>query len=216
MKKILMTAGLFLVVAGVFAQKNNPFNERGIQYVESLEIIRADLEAGKVKDFNEESIRHYASTLPIQGNVSVETVAEIVATLKDPGFNFEEQLEKARISDYAKEFLSNLPKSKETSLEEYKESLIGRVDVVRHSEIDDEEKEMLLTQVAITYNLIETNISLGEPNCWLTINGIYPDTRMECAVGGAIAGLILGTIFCGGPWCYVVFGLVGGILGFLS
>lgn len=214
MRKLLMTGTMFLLVMGVYAQKNNPFNERGVQYVESLEIIRADLEAGKVKDFNEESIRHYASSLPFQTEASVETVTQILATLKDPGFNFDEQLERTNLSDFAKKFLRDMLPNSQFSKEEYQQSLIRSVDVVRHSDIDDEEKEMLLTQVAIGYNIMETN-SWDGSDCWLTINGLTPPTRESCAFAGALAGGIVGTMLCG--WiCGGIGAVVGGIAGYLS
>ena len=45
-----------LLALNGMAQDNNPYNKRGIDYYNSLNIISADFNAGKVKEINQESL----------------------------------------------------------------------------------------------------------------------------------------------------------------
>ena len=63
MQKIVIAGILFHLTISVFAQKNNPYNQVGLDYVESVKIISEDYNNGKIKDLTKETIEGFTKKI---------------------------------------------------------------------------------------------------------------------------------------------------------
>ena len=189
-----------------FAQSNNPYNQRGLDYVASIKLITNDYYDGKVKAFNEESINYYSAMIPLQTQTkpSLEMVSSITKGIKNPGFNLAHSIETSPLSEFSKSIISetwNIQNSPGTLKE-----LAAEVDKINRSNVSRSEKEDLLSLVAISYNVSSEKLKDSG------FAGKYPNPGGLTA--GAFFGFIIGGIF--GPGGAVIGMVAGGLLGGLS
>jgi hypothetical protein len=220
MKKILFaTLGVTLLTTLSFAQSNNPYNQRGIDYVSSMRIITADYDAGRVTEFNEETLNRYSSTIPLQNQVSVDMAGSIVRTLSSPSFNFNTTIDNTSLSSSTKDAVKELyTKATTSTVDDLQRYLVTKSDEMNRSSSNPAEKELVLSLIAITYNVSVEAVSSNSANRRNSICNaiaVEPITPGECAVVGAITGGAIGFVICG-PLCGLGGAIIGGLVGGLS
>jgi hypothetical protein len=220
MKQLLLSLLFSCMMYLGFGQANNPYNQKGIDYVNSLSIISGDVKAGKVKEFNEESIRFYTGKIPLKTQANSELAATIVKTIKTPGFSFTKLLSESDLSSASKQFLNDIYFVKKgTSREQYKILLEQKSAAIQLKDIPVKEKELLLSLCAIAYHQNSMAqgrlLSAGEPSGNCILSGPEGSGPIDCILGGAILGAILGFKLCG--WgCALGGAVIGGIVGAFS
>lgn len=216
MKSFFLTVGLLIIYQLSISQSNNPYNQNGLDYVASLELIQNDYNQGQVREFNEQTISHYSSAIPLQNQVSMSLVTTIINTRNSTNSNIDSVIDATSLSSFSKNTSKSIYKSSiKLSLEKYKEFLIALVDDINNSSISQNEKKLLLTFTAIAYQTASST-SLGRRGCIITANGESNTAEgFPCIVVGAIIGGYIGWEICG-FWCALGGAVVGGILGSLS
>ncbi len=197
-----------LLALNGMAQDNNPYNKRGIDYYNSLNIISADFNAGKVKEINQESLSKYSRLIPLQNQVSVELASAVVKTIKSPGFTLGELINKSSLSSYAKETVPQLLNVRGVSTAEFRKFLTAKTDEIKMAKISEAEKEILLSFVAISYH--STAAFTGRRgDCRVEMpNYSGPVSPETCIAAASVAGF-----FIAFPICGILCGLGGAIIG---
>lgn len=214
MRSILFTILFFQSVLGS-AQENNPYNSRGLDYVSSLAIIKKDFDGGKVRDITEQTLAYYSRLVPSENAITADVAAKIVQTIKNNSFDFEEFISAAEIPSFSKEtYLNAYRQSFTLKGEEFADFLRHEVDAISQADIDQVEKESLLTFVALIYNG-----QAARRGCTTTITGpngvMVDDSGTGCIILGIGVGLVVGNLVCGIP-CAIGGAIVGGIVGALT
>lgn len=196
MKKILfgITATVSLVL-NVSAQKNNPYNGVGVDFVKSLKILQSDYDNGKIKAIDQKTTDYYISILPSKAQVNAEVVSKTVDALKNS--NYTEVIKNSKLTSFSKDVLLLSQKNGA--------DITGLVDKVKTQKLSAAENELVLTSLAMTYNLGQTT---ALSKC--TVNGQTGPNA--CQALGAITGLYIGNALCG-PLCGIGGAIIGGIFG---
>lgn len=208
MKKVWMNVMALLLIASSQAQENNPYSKRGIDYYASLNIISADYQAGKVKEINEASLKTYSKLVPLQNQVSSELAASILKTIKAPGYSFAGLITNSSFSAYTKSMVPQLLNVKALPKQEFQLFLRDKVNEVNKQVLNANEKEMLLTLIAISYHA-PVSVTSRRSDCYIqtqTYSG--PASNDVCVAAGAIAGFFIGL-----PLCGILCGLGGALIG---
>jgi len=219
MKKLLLPLFLCCATFPGFTQENNPYNQKGIDYVNSLNIISADIKAGRVKEFNQESIKYYTGKIPLKVEANADMAAAIVKRMKATDASLTQVLAESSLSPATKQYLSDIYYVKKgTSLEQYKTLLSQKTSALLKQNVAAAEKELLLSVFAIAYNRskdIQEKLQGKEPsgNCILTGEG--GSGPVDCMMAGAIVGATLGWQICG-VWCALGGAIIGGVAGAFS
>lgn len=196
MKKIIFgTIATVCLSFNVSAQKNNPYNSVGTDFVTSLKTLQKDYDNGKIKSINKETTDYYLKTLPIKANVTPDVVSSTVNAMKNS--NYAETLKNSKLSPFAKDVLAQSQKNTA--------DIEALVDKVKIEKLADAENELVLTSLAITYNLSQTT-ALSRCN----VNGQTGPNA--CQAAGALAGLTIGSAICG-PLCGIGGAIIGAIWG---
>lgn len=214
MKKFLLILLVF-ITTNILAQDNNPYNEIGISFNQSCTQFLEDFDNRKISDITQETINTY---LP-NSEVSLENALEVYKKLNTKGFNYKEAINNSEnLSEQNKEILLDLLNKLKisSSVDELKEYLINKVELIKGQEMQEEQKKFLLSTISICYNL-STNQSIlsrgnnpcsaqvddgqqqvsGPVNCIFvcTVLGAYYGYQMcglHCAGVGAGIGLLVG------------------------
>ncbi len=215
MKTIFLSmASAFLLLSG-FAQDNNPYNRRGVDYYTSLNIISANFNAGKVKDINQETINKYSKLIPLQNQVSVELAGSVIKTIKAPGYSLANFIKGSALSSYAKTSIFEMINTKSVPAEEWKKFLFEKANVLRTAKISEAEREMLLSMLAIAYNTPASLAGRNSP-CYVETNDYSgPASPETCIAVAMITGFVMGFNTCG-IWCGIGGAIIGGIGAALS
>ena len=211
MKTLIFSLVLVILTGSCFAQPNNPYNQRGIDFTNSVDLITADFNAGKVKEFNDETVSEYSRLIPLQNHVSMELVTTIMKTVKDPGFRLENVIENGAATDYTKQSIKEFFNPKGLPTEEFKRSLAGKVDEINKAKIPETEKEFLYSMSSIVYNNL-ANTNTGRYECGITLG--QNNTNIPCTVACAIIGATVGFYVCG-IWCGLGGAVIGAVIGSL-
>lgn len=224
MKNLFICAGLALVPFISFAQPNNPYNQKGIDYVASVNMIQNDYNAGRARDFNEETLEYYSKSIPLKNQASVEVASAIIKTRSNGTLDFNKFIGGTSLSEISKQTLRDIILNP-TALTDaaYKASLTSKADAIAGSNISGSEKELVLSLIAISYNIPgnipESFAALANGRgrgCW--ISGPYgegPGTQAQCIAAGAVVGGVIGWSICG-VLCSLGGAIIGGVAGALS
>ncbi|MEP6673798.1 MAG: hypothetical protein ABJA78_01535 [Ferruginibacter sp.] len=203
MKTILMLSGFVILTLASSAQSNNPYDQRGIDYVSSLKIITDDYKSGKATSFSQESLDYYSKTIPLHTTVNTDLVAAVVKTVKGSRFNLVDLINNSSASDFVKNKLLELyHNSQSLKSKEFQDYLVSAVENVKGTRAADTDKEIVLTNMSIAYNSARSN------QC--EINGIPADSG-DCAIVGALGGFVVGLGICG-FWCGVGGAVIGAVV----
>ena len=193
------------------AQPNNPYNQRGIDFGNSIDLISSDFNAGKVKEFNDETVGQYSKLIPLQNQTSMDLVTSIMKTIKSPGFRIENVINNGTATDYTKQSIKEFFNPKNLPAEDFKRFLSGKADEVTKAKIPQPEKEFLLSMTAIAYNNMYYT-SRAKAQCYIGTEQGY--SNVPCYLAGAFVGATIGFYACG-VWCALGGAVVGAVLGSL-
>lgn len=213
MKKFIFSVCATISFTAVsFAQSNNPNNKLGADIVAAANVISKDYKDGKLKDFNQATIDHYFKTLlPGTEIAKVEDVTKVLNAMKSA--TSQSAIEGSKFSEATKAFLRK-------SLTDY--STTALVDDVKKSNIPENEKNIVLTVLAVNYNLIKntgTNKragSTGSKGPSATFDIDFDDYYLAQGQGTAsiiwgALGAVVGSAFC--PFCSIIGAVIGIIIG---
>lgn len=210
MKNFIFSIGLAMLCVTGHAQENNKYNQRGVDFNTSVGMIQADYYAGKVKEFNDETVRKYSKAIPLQNQASMELVTTITKTLKAPNYNFLSEVAKCNLSSYGKQKILGLFRQKDQTQDDYNKMLSNQASEITKAEISPREKELLLSLVAITYNYVESTHRTNNATCYIT--GEDGTSTIPCSLAGAMIGGIIGFQVCG-ILCALGGAVIGAVLG---
>lgn len=214
-----------LIACCTFAQQNNPYNQRGIDYMKSFNLIKTDYQAGKIKELNEATLDYYSKAVPLQNSISMELASDIIKAFKNQPIDADQVVKETNLSDYSKKTLLEFIKNtKGLHDEDLKSFYVKKNDEISGSKISTEEKEFLLTLSAINYNALDRNANIvgrafGEDDdggCAVQGGGATTSiSNGECILLAASIGAAIGWRICGG-WCAaggaVLFGVLTAIV----
>lgn len=207
MKTIFILSALVVLSIHSFGQANNPYNQRGIDYVTSLKMISSDYQSGRVTSLNQESIDYYSRTIPLQVTVSTDLVASIVKTIKAPGFNLVDFIGNCKASAFVKKSLIDLyNNSQNLKTRDFHAYLSSAAEAIKASRVSEEEKEIVLTNLAFADNASRSPCTIQGGG-----GGSIPMGTGTCAILGAIGGFVTGLEICG-IWCGVGGAIIGAVV----
>lgn len=195
MKNLFFALAFFAGVATAFAQSNNPFNSRGVDYVKAFNIVKADYKAGKIKSLDQATLDHYNKVLPGQPKATVELASKVTDAVKKS--TPYQVIDKSNLSTTAKDFLKRSLK-RGVKIEEL-------VKQASASTLSKSEKEVVLTSMAMTYHM-RNEVQDFEHSC--TIEG----EQVPCSWVGGVIGFSIGSAICGVP-CGIGGALIGALIG---
>lgn len=219
MKKIIILQCFLLAAVLIKAQKNNPYNQRGQEYAQSIALITSDFQNGKVKELTQETMNNYAKLIPLKTNPSLEVSTRIVQTLKSPGFNIEQFIDQSSLSPAPKQLMKEVMAKMQTAgAKEFHDFMNAKVNEIQAARISEQEKEFSLSYLAMVSNLPQPTFNgvRRSSGCYIygPDGGGYYEGNM-CIVMGIGLGFILGFEICG-FYCGLGGAVIGGILGSLS
>ena len=142
MKNLLFgcTAAI-LVCCDSSAQKNNPQNSVGLDYVKSYNIIKKDYDAGKISALDQKTLDYYSASTPIKVKVTVEDA--VIMTRKIKTDNPIDAMKSAGYSTLAQQSITKALNGSD---------VVSVVDAVKISGIPLVEKQKTLSLLSIIYN----------------------------------------------------------------
>jgi hypothetical protein len=217
MKKIInlfIVAILLLTNTGSFAQSNNPYSQRGIDYMTSLRMISDDARTRGVNDFNQSTLDYYSNLIPLRGQATTEMASTILRTVKSSNFTLLNFIDNSTLSVNAKQSLKDIFKAPVgQSRQDYQLGLASKADIIKNGKLQNGEKELLLSVIAITYNATPLQqINSASAECIAFGEG--GSGSIPCWVAGATLGAIIGWQICG-IWCSLGGAVIGGVIGAL-
>ncbi len=222
MRKYVLPVCLLFSPVVLLAQPNNSFDKTGIDYVNSLGIIKKDFSTGRATDFSEATLNYYSASIPLKNQVSVDMAATIVNTMKSQAFSYTNVIDNSSLSPFSRGLIKSIINN-DHHLDNmgYREDLGVKTEQVLTSDIPAREKEFVLSLVAVAYHIADPLTQGDAPNarergCW--INGPYgsgPGTQAQCIAAGALIGGVIGYSICG-FLCGLGGAVIGGVAGALS
>ncbi len=197
------------------AQENNPYNSKGQQYIASIKMIRDDFNAGKVKEFTEESLQYYSNLVPLKNEVNLDVATKVVQTVKNTNVDFNSIVNESSLTPNSKQLYREFyEQSVRLGAAGFREHLRKKVEVIKKSKIAESERESLLTLAAILYHGVEARN--GCVTTITTADGVMvDDSGTGCVVLGMAIGYLAGNMICG-TLCGIGGAIVGGIIGALT
>lgn len=192
MKKIFFGLfATFLIPTISFAQKNNPYNQRGLDMLTSVEIIMNDFKEGKIKDINQETLDYYSKSTPLNVNLNLETFSNVVKNVTQN--KLDDVLKASNLSTFTKEILKNAISPNA--------DIIKLVENVKNTKMALDEKEFILSSLAFIYNSnLNSQMSRqGDGLAGVLIGGAigFPICGLPCGIGGMAIGFIYAEFFHG-------------------
>ncbi len=221
MKKVISFVAFLFYGLILIAQENNPYKQRGYDYVTSINLIADDFANGLVRDFSEEALVNYSTRMPLQNQVSMNMVSTIFGTLKTPKFDAMSYINNSSMPDVAKDVLKNiLQYSRDYTGNDLRLRLTALTNDVVNSGLSQSHKEFTLSLIAIANNSEGFSGTLrsrqNQGGCILSgPNGTGEVTGDACILAGVLVGAWIGFEICG-PLCMLGGAIIGGVIGSLS
>ena len=187
MKYLIFTyTATILVCFSSNAQRNNPHNKVGLDYINSYKVIKKDYDAGKITILDQKTIDYYNNASQINNRMSVQQAGEIIQAVRTT--TPLQALQNAQYSQLSQQSITKALNGSDIS---------KIVDAVKISNIPQIEKQNTLSFLSIIYN---TNLN---PKIFKD----RPKNAFIWTVVGAITG---GVVF--GPAAILSGASVGGII----
>jgi len=212
MKKMLFMLGALIISGAAFSQPNNPNNKRGTDFVTSVSIIQNDYYAGKIKEFNDETLARYKKIIPLQVQADMKLVNSVIEVIRNPKFNYQQFVNNSRLSVLGKEILTLLPNPKGLDERSFNALLINKVDEVKRAKLDVNEKDFLFDVIAMRVSSVPFFTDV-QTECSLV--GTEGNPKVPCWMSGMIIGATTGMQLCG-PWCALGGAIIGAVAGAFS
>ncbi|HMK05390.1 MAG TPA: hypothetical protein VK489_14410 [Ferruginibacter sp.] len=214
---LVFTALLLSVNMISMAQSNNPYDQRGVDYMSSMQIISNDVKTRGVKDLSQSTLDYYSGQIPLQTQASAEMAGTILRTIKTPGFNLSAFVDNSALSMGAKHAIKDIyTGSRDQTREAFRTALVTKVDHINGMALAPAEKELVLSLAAITYHAASAGDHLrlnpGEEDSPCVVFGGGGSAPIPCWVAGATFGGVAGWLICG-PLCALGGAVIGGVIG---
>jgi|GEM_PF-1926691 len=216
MRYLILSVVALLCVQVTFSQKNNPFAQRGADFVESYNLIKKDYDAGNIKTLNEKTLAYYSAKVPLKNSITIGTATEVFKTIQSGKSSLEEVMKKSSVSDVARKItLEIVYNPRKLNDAEFSQFLVQKNEDIKNSRISEGEKELLYTFSAIGYSLRTEKLAGGNvagkneaQGCMVTTpDGSGPMSNANCIGIAAVVGGIIGFNACG-----VLCGLAGAVI----
>lgn len=212
--KMFFTCCIAALCASVLqAQPNNPYNQAGIDFVKSAQLIAKEIKTGSVKTADEATIKKLQAIIPSKTQMSPTLAGEVLRAVTKSPLPFSETLTASSLKPEVQREISLMLEHRIASDEtKHQAWLTEKTDNLLKSVFDARDKELLLSLVAIQYHQGEFG-DMGRIRCNTSVNGRVVDEGegMECAGAAALVGFTIGYTFCG-FYC----GLGGAVVGFVA
>jgi hypothetical protein len=207
---------MLLTISGVnsIAQPNNSnkYNSKGTKVKESFITASNDFNDGIFNDFSQAFLDNYSISLSLDTTVPNGLVSSLYSTMSDQNFDHNTYINNTSLSTNAKEITIEILNSlKNDPRTEFQSNLEEKVTEINSSSLNDNEKEMLLSICATSYQLSTVTV-----NNFRNGNGPWQEIG---TIGGAIIGYVGGFLLCGnicGGVGAIIGGFIGNFLGGLS
>lgn len=198
------------------AQDNNRLNDIGKQFLPGLDIIKTDVEKGKVTEINQETVAHYKSVIPMQAEMNLDLASRLVKVRKAGNIKFDEFLANSKgVSLQAKRLLTKIAAPSaaidQGNLLDYYREMVKEVE---GSSVAASEKDMLLALNSIAFNVTKDGVNFNGAKDIRKMNGATDDcfvtspdgsgylSPTACVILAASVGFVAGFQQCG-LWCGV-------------
>ncbi len=195
------------------AQPNNPYNRAGTDFVKSAQVIASELKKGNIKNADEATISQIQSSIPTKTQMNPSLAGEIMKNIAQNPLPFSSVLKSSSLKpELQREVSMMLEHLVSSKTEMHKAWLTEKAESYLKTALEKDDKEILLTLVAIMYNADQFG-SMARIRCNTSVNGrvVNEGEGMECAGAATLIGFTLGYTFCG-FYC----GLGGALIGFVA
>jgi hypothetical protein len=216
MRVLILSIASFLCAQIVSGQKNNPFSQRGSDYVTSFNLIKKDYDAGNIKALNEKTIAYYSGKVPLKNELSLETASTVFKTIQSGKTSLSDVLKNAAVSETVKRMTREiLFNPKNLNDEQFKDFLVQKNEEIKSAEVADNEKEILFTLSAIAYSIRNNQmVGYGRNNhngCMVVSEEGSGSLSNSGCIGVSMAvGFYIGFHVCG-AWCGLGGAIIAGV-----
>jgi hypothetical protein len=216
MRYLILSVVALVCVQVTFSQKNNPFAQRGADFVESYNLIKKDYDAGNIKTLNEKTLAYYSAKVPLKNSITIGTATEVFKTIQSGKSSLEEVMKKSSVSEAARKMTLEIAYNpRKLNDAEFSQFLVQKNEDIKNSKISEGEKELLYTFSAIGYSLRTEKLAGGNvagkneaQGCMVTTpDGSGPMSNAGCIITAAVLGGMMGFKACG-----ILCGLGGAIV----
>ena len=212
MKNIILYLLAIVMWSDSIGQSNNPYNDMGKKYFESVNKIVADIKDNGFKGNDQKSLDYYASLSSLQLKMNPELAAKLYEINSKP-LNPVEIIKNSTVSEQAKNFslkLISVPqKLTKDETTKYFENLSRDV---KNSNISEDEKSLNLMLISVANQSSQIRGGSNARGCTIeTENGTADLSPWQCVMMGAAIGAYIGWEICGG-WCAVGGAILIGVI----
>lgn len=213
MKTILIYLLTFAFYAGSFAQSNNPYNDIGTKYFESVDKIVNDIKANGFKGNDQKSLDYYAGLSSLQLKMNPDLATKIYEIRNSKNLNIQDFIKNSTLSEQSKDFtlriVANLSKLTKDAKLKYFENLSREV---KNSKLQENEKSLNLMLISIGNSTYQNRSTGKEKGCDIeTANGVEHAEPEQCVLMGVALGAYIGFEICG-PLCSVGGAIIVGVI----
>lgn len=211
MKNIILYLLAIVIWSDSLAQSNNPYNDMGKKYFESVNKIVADIKDNGFKGNDQKSLDYYASLSSLKSKMNPTLAAQLYEINSKP-LNPAEIIKNSTVSQQSKDFTTKIilvpEKLNIGEATKYFENLSREV---KNSKLSEDEKSLNLMLISIA-NYSSQNRAHGSNGCTIeTEHGQRWLEPWECVGIGAAIGAYIGWHICG-VWCAVGGGILIGVI----
>ena len=171
MKKLFGLFAFALLSNIIYAQKNNPYDKVGTDFVASYNIVKRDFEAKKITAIDQKTLDYYSANTPIKVKVSVDNAAFIAKSVK--GSTLADVLKTSGFSAESKEIITKAANGGDVS---------KLVESAKISKSPALEKEKVLSILSVIHNA----------NAITTLNDSKRGKFWGTILGAIVGGITMG------------------------
>ena len=212
MKNIILYLLAIVIWSDSFAQSNNPYNDMGKKYFESVNKIVGDIKENGFKGNDQKSLDYYASLSSIQLKMNPALAAKLYEINSKP-LNPAEIIKNSTISQQSKDFsLKTISVPEKLNIDETTKYFENLSREVKNSKISEQEKSLNLMLISVANYSSQNRDNNDSKGCSIeTERGTKYLEPWECVAVGATIGAFIGYNICG-PWCAVGGAVVLGVI----
>lgn len=211
MKTIILYLLAIVIWSDSTAQSNNPYNDMGKRYFESVNKIVTDIKENGFKGNDQKSLDYYASLSSIQLKMNPALAAKLYEINSKP-LNPSEIIKNSTVSQQSKDFTTKIISIPEKlNVEETTKYLENLSRDVKNSKLSEDEKSLNLMLISVA-NYSSQNRAHDSRGCTIeTEHGPKWLSPYQCVLMGAAIGAYIGWEICGG-WCAVGGAILIGVI----
>ncbi len=171
MKKLFGLFTVALLSNMIYAQKNNPYDKVGTDFVATYNIVKKDFDAKKITAIDQKTLDYYSANTPIKVKVSVEDAAFIAKSVK--GSTLADALKTSGFSAESKDIITKAANGDDVS---------KLVEIAKISKNSAVEKEKILSILSVIHNA----------NSILTVTDSKKSKFWGIVLGAIVGGITMG------------------------